>query len=57
MKDILQEPVSIFLRQEVAQRGAKAQSFHGHQPIYDVLNKGLVDGAFDLTFFGENRLS
>ncbi|KAL3008468.1 hypothetical protein AAZX31_07G033800 [Glycine max] len=53
--DILQEPVSIFLRQEVAQRGAKAQSFHGHQPIYDVLNKGLVDGAFDLTLFSENR--
>ncbi|KAL2575217.1 hypothetical protein GLYMA_16G004800v4 [Glycine max] len=55
--DILQEPVSIFFSQEVAQRGAKVQSFHGHQPIYDVLNKGLVDGAFDLTFFGENRFT
>ncbi|CAJ1950871.1 unnamed protein product [Sphenostylis stenocarpa] len=53
--DILQEPVSIFLNQEAAQRGAKAQSFHDHKPIYDGLSKGSVDGYFDLELFSENR--
>ncbi|XP_052724837.1 midasin isoform X1 [Vigna angularis] len=53
--DVLQEPVSIFLNQEGAQRGAKAQSFHNHKPTYDVTSKGLVDGSFDLTLFSENR--
>ncbi|WVZ15742.1 hypothetical protein V8G54_013308, partial [Vigna mungo] len=53
--DVLQEPVSIFLNQEGAQRGAKSQSFHNHKPTYDVTSKGLVDGSFDLTFFSENR--
>ncbi|TKY64312.1 Midasin protein [Spatholobus suberectus] len=52
--DILQEPVSIFLNHKAAQRGEKAQSFHGHKLIYD-LNQGLVGGAFDLTLFSENR--
>ncbi|XP_029127909.1 midasin [Cajanus cajan] len=53
--DILQEPVSIFLNQNAAQREAKAHSFHGHKLIYGVQNKGLVGGAFDLTLFSENR--
>ncbi|KAK7243269.1 hypothetical protein RIF29_38062 [Crotalaria pallida] len=54
--DILQEPVSIFLNQETAQRGPKAQSFHGNKLIHDVLNKGSINGAFDLTLFrDENR--
>ncbi|KAL1318551.1 hypothetical protein AAHE18_15G213600 [Arachis hypogaea] len=54
--DVLQEPVLLFLNQEAAQRGAKAQSFRGHKLIYDVINKGLLSGAVDLTLFsGENR--
>lgn len=58
MKDILQEPVLIFLNQEAAQRGAKAQSLHDHKLIHDVINKGLVSGVVDLTLFSdENRLS
>jgi len=52
----LQEPVSIFLNQEAAQRGAKAQPFHNPKLISDVTSKGLVDGSFDLTLFSENRL-
>ncbi|KAK8465039.1 hypothetical protein PHAVU_010G134100 [Phaseolus vulgaris] len=53
--DILQEPMSIFLNQESAQRGPKAQSIHNHKLNYDVTSKGLVDGSFDLTLFSENR--
>ncbi|RDX86825.1 Midasin, partial [Mucuna pruriens] len=53
--DILQQPVSIFLNQEAAQRGEKAQSFHDHKLIHDGLSKGLVGDAFDLTSFSENR--
>jgi len=56
VKDILQEPISIFLNQESAQRGPKAQSIHNHKLNYDVTSKGLVDGSFDLTLFSENRL-
>lgn len=56
VKDVLQEPVSIFLNQQGAQRGAKARSFHNHKHTYDVTSKGLVDGSFDLTLFSENRL-
>jgi len=56
VKDVLQQPVSIFLNLEGAQRGGKTQSFHNHKPIYDVTSKGLVDGSFDLSLFSENRL-
>lgn len=50
--------MSIFLNQEAAQSGVKAQSFHGHKIIGDVLNKGSISDAFDLTLFSdENRLS
>lgn len=58
MKDILQESVSKFLNPEAAQSGAQAQSFHAHNHIQDVLNKGSICDAFDLSLFSnENRLS
>ncbi|XP_019425404.1 PREDICTED: midasin isoform X2 [Lupinus angustifolius] len=55
--DILEEPVLIFLKQEAAHNGAKSQLFHGHKLSYNVLNKGSVNGAFDLMLFSEENRS
>lgn len=58
VKDILQEPVSIFLNQDATQRGEQVHSFHGPKLTHGVLNKGSISDAFDLTLYSdENRLS
>lgn len=49
MQDLLQEPVMIFLNQDIALKNGKLQSQHGEDVLTDFLNRniGLVDAALD----------